>query len=346
MDLSGITRTGVVLPVCTDRTGLTGPTPWQTRGAEWRRSSSNLYVPSYVDPTVPDQRIVEAAALLPTELAAVTGWASLHWQGGRWFGGIEPDGITERPVPLAVDGHHRLRSRPGIRIFEDWLASPDVVIVDGLPVTRAVRAVTAEVRRARTLSSAVQIIDMAAFNDLISLDELAEDAGVHLLARPWARKVWAALEHAQENAWSPREVGMRLLWQEAVGVRPLCNVPVFDANGQHLFTPDLFDPDNELVGEYDGVIHLEDGRRGRDVVREEMVRDLGLELVTMVSADSANRDAFRARVRAAYRRANSRPSRGGWTLDQPAWWTDTSTVAARRALSAEQRARFLKRQVA
>ena len=345
MDLSGITRAGVVLPVRIDPTGLSGPTPWQARGAEWRRSSAGLVMPAYVDPSVPDQRIVEAAALLPADRAAVTGWASLHWQGGRWFAGLGTDGVAELPVPLAVDGHHRRRSRPGIRILEDWLEPCDIVLVDGLPVTSAIRAVTAEVRRARTLSAAVQIIDMAAFDDLVSLDELATDAGVHLVARPWARKVRAALEQAEENAWSPREVGMRLLWQEAVGVRPLCNVPIFDAHGRHLFTPDLFDPENETVGEYDGVIHLEDGRRGRDVVREDMVRDLGLELVTMVSADNAHRDAFRARVRAACRRARSRRS-SGWTLEQPPWWIDTSTVAARRALTAEQRARFLKRRAA
>lgn len=346
MDVSGVTRAGVVLPVRPDRAGISGPTPWQARGVEWRRSSHTFYVPSYVDPTVADQRIVEAAVLLPTDRAAVTGWASLHWQGGRWFGGLGADGKTELPVPLSVDGHHRLRGRPGVRVFEDWLDPADILLVDGLPVTSAVRAVTVEVRRAPTLAAAVQVIDMAAFNDLVSLDELAADALTHLPARPWARKVRSALARAEENAWSPREVGMRLLWEEAVGVRPLCNVPIFDAHGQHLFTPDLFDPENETVGEYDGIVHLEDGRRGRDVVREELVRDLGLELVTMVSADSANRDAFRARVRATCRRARSRPSSGGWTLEMPPWWTDTSTVAGRRALSDEQRARLLARQVA
>jgi hypothetical protein len=231
-------------------------------------------------------------------------------------------------------------------VIEDWLELVDVGAVDGLPVTSPVRAVTAEVRRAPTLTAAVRIVDMAAFNDLVSLEELAADAGVHLIARPWARKVWAALTYADENAWSPREVGMRLLWQEAVAVRPLCNVPIFDDHGRHLFTPDLFDPESQIAGEYDGVVHLEDGRRGRDVVREEMVRDLGIELVTMVAADSADREGFRRRVQASYRRARSRPRGAGWTLDQPAWWIDTSTVARRRTLSAEQRARYLKRQVA
>jgi len=346
MDLSGVTRDGVVIPVPLDRAGITGPTPWQARGPEWRRSAHGLYTPAYVDGDAPEQRIVEAAALLPDLKAAVTGWASLHWQGGRWFSGLAMDGATPLPVPLAVDGRHRLRTRPGVRVFEDWLEESDIVRVDGLPVTRPVRAVTTEVRRARTLIQAVTVIDMAAFSDLVSLEELMADAGPHLVARPWARKVMTALAEADENVWSPREVEMRLLWQESVGVRPLCNIPIFDEQGRHLFTPDLFDPESGVGGEYDGVLHLEDGRRGRDVVREEMVRDLGLELVTMVSADSANRDAFRARVKSTYRRARSRPTSSGWTLEQPAWWVDTSTVDRRRTLSDSQRARLLKGQAA
>lgn len=346
MDLSGVTRAGVVVPVRPDRAGVEGPTPWQARGPEWRRSSHGLYVPAYVDSDEPDQRIVEAAALLPAGRAAVTGWASLHWRGARWFGGRAPDGVSARPVPLAVDGRHRLRTRPGVRVIEDWLEPIDIERVDGLPLTSAVRAVTTEVRRARHLAAAVTVVDMAAFDDLIALDELTADAEHHLVARPWARKVIAAIGQADENAWSPREVGMRLLWQEAVGVRPLCNRPVFDTRGQHLFTPDLLDAEAGVVGEYDGLIHLEDGRRSRDLTREELIRDHGLELVTMVSADSADREAFSRRVQAAYRRARVRGLTGSWTITQPPWWIDTSTVALRRTLSAEQRARLLKRQAA
>lgn len=345
MELSGITRAGVVRPVPPDPAGITGPTRWAARGPDWRRSSHGLYVPASVDGELPEQRIVEAAALLPDQEAAVTGWASLHWHGGRWFAGLALDGRTPLAVPLAVGGRHRVRARPGIRVIEDWLTQADIEVVDGLPVTHAVRAVSMEVRRARHLIEAVTVIDMAAFNDLVSIDELASDVAEHLLARPWKRKMLSALAHAEENAWSPREVMMRLLWIEATGRRPLCNVPVFDLDGRHLFTPDLFDPDGGVGGEYDGVLHLEDGRRGRDVVREDMVRDLGLELVTMVSADSADRDGFRRRVAGAYRRARGRHTEG-WTLVQPAWWTDTSTVARRRTLSADQRARLLKRQVA
>lgn len=54
--------------------------------------------------------------------------------------------------------------------------------------------------------------------------------------------------------------------------------------------------------------------------------------------------AFRQRLRAAYRRAAERRRPRRWTLDQPPWWVDTSTVARRRALTADQRAVWLRRQ--
>lgn len=62
----------------------------------------------------------------------------------------------------------------------------------------------------------------------------------------------------------------------------------------------------------------------------------------MMAGDLADRDPFRVRLREAY----SRAARGavadrGWTLQTPAWWRDTTTVEARRALSAYDRARLL-----
>ena len=42
---------------------------------------------------------------------------------------------------------------------------------------------------------------------------------------------------------------------------------------------------------------------------------------------------------AAPRRGTSR----SWTMDQPDWWVDTSTVARRRALDADQRTVWLRR---
>lgn len=334
------------MPVPVDRSGVSGPTRREARGSEWRWSSKGLYVPTYVDPDAPAQRIVEAAAAAPDD-GAVTGWGGLHWAGGRWFDGRGSDGKTLLPVPLAI-GHNRLiRARSDLLLSEEWLDPAEVIDVDGLTLTAHARSVCFAVRRCTTLEAAVTVVDMAAFSDLASIEEVRRHAETYLVGRPRVTRIRKALAIADENAWSPREVAMRIAWHRDGGFpRPRCNVPIFAPDGTHLLTPDLLDAENGVLGEYEGLLHFEDGRRARDLNREEMIRDLGLELVPMVSVDNAVRNQFLARLASAYRRAAARRRTNSWTIDPPDWWIDTSTVERRRALSDQQRSRWLKRQAA
>ena len=93
-------RPGLVRPVRIDPAGVTGPTRAQARGPHWRKTARGFYVPATVPADEPQQRIVEASALLrPGE--GVTGWAALHWLRARWFDGAVADG-SELPVPLVT----------------------------------------------------------------------------------------------------------------------------------------------------------------------------------------------------------------------------------------------------
>jgi hypothetical protein len=151
---------------------------------------------------------------------------------------------------------------------------------------------------------------------------------------------------ARENSWSPQESRLRLLWVLLAGLpEPLCNRPVFDHSGRHIGTPDLLDPVAGVAGEYEGVVHLERRQRGVDVRREQVLRDVGLEVFPVVATDWADEAAIAARIRSAYARAAARPvSSRGWTVEQPSWWVPTDTVARRRALSRSDRAVWLRRQ--
>jgi hypothetical protein len=315
--------------------------PKAVRGRAWRRSSRGLHVPAHVDDELPEQRIVEAAALLPS-YGGVTGWAALRWLGGLWFGGMAAGGLVRRPVVLAVSLHN-IRNRPGVLACEEGLDPRDLIVVDGLRLTSAVRSVCFEMRYARSVRMAVLALDMAAHHDLVSIEEAAEYA-VTLSPKIGIPRCRDAIALSDENAWSPQEVLKRLVWElDADRPRPLCNVPVFGLDGRHLATPDLFDPEAGVVGEYNGAVHLLEAQRQRDLVREELLRQHGLELVVMSAADSADPVALVTRIHDAYERAGRVPSsRKSWTLDQPAWWIDTSTVAARRALTDEQRRRVLR----
>jgi hypothetical protein len=306
-------------------------------------------VPAWTDPTIVEQRIVEAAAVVRPGAGYVTGWAALRWLGGRWFDGTTADGDM-LPVDLAMRRY--IRPQPGIAICEEGIHPSTVSVVDGLSITNAVRSVAFAMRYANNVRDAVRMFDMAAFNDLVSWEEMTAYAGMapRLNLSSWTGmpQYRLAMNLADENTWSPQEVNMRLIWQLDAGLpRPLMNVPVFDLTGRHIGTPDLLDVEAGVVGEYNGAMHLEGARRARDVRREEAFRNVGLECFTMLAGDSANRARMAARMVAARDRARwILEGRRSWTIIPPPWWIPTVTVDQRRSLSDDQRRRLLRNRAA
>jgi len=328
----------MVWPVRVDPRGIDGPTPDVARGKRYRRSSRGLYVPAEVDESCVEQRVVEAAALLHG-WGGVTGWAGLSWLGGIWFNGLESDGVTEWPVPLAVGLNHPMAEQAGFLISNAGVPPHHLMRVDGVRVTTPLRSLTFEMRRARTVVEAARLFAMAAYSDLVSIDELTAFTERELNAKTGVGMVRAAIPFLTENAWSPMEPEMFHHWVVTAGrPAPLFNVPVFDRDGRHIATPDLLDPTTGVCGEYQGDVHLIRSQRSIDVGREGVVRRLGLYPVTMVAADRSAPDAFTQRLDDAYARAARLPVRERlWTIEQPSWWIDTSTVARRRALTEAQR---------
>jgi hypothetical protein len=336
-------RPGLVDPVRRDPTGRSGPTRGQASGPHWRRSSHGLYVPASVDGSVPEQRIIEAAALLPA-YGGVTGWAALRWLGAAWFDGLAGDGRTRRPVCL-VTACDDIRAKPGVAVSAERLNPRELTEYDALRITIAVRSVVFEMRYATSLATAVVAADMAMQADLVSTDEL----WAYALANPGRTGIPQcrdAIGLTDENSWSPKETSeLRLVWMLVAGFpRPLCNVPVFDRAGRHIGTPDLLDVEAGVAGEYDGATHLMGARRARDVRREHAFRSVGLEYFTIVAADRADSETAARRMVTTRERARFEPpSERRWTIEKPAWWIPTETVAQRRALSSGQRARLLGR---
>ncbi|MEJ7832118.1 MAG: hypothetical protein WKF79_04335 [Nocardioides sp.] len=335
---------GVVAPVRVDPHGITGPTKREASGREWRRSSRGLYVPAYVDQS-PHQRIVEAAVLVP-EYGALTGWAGLSWLGGSWFNGLESDTVTFRPVPIALS-RHSIKPQDVIRLCEERFDPREVLIVDGVKVTSAVRSLWFEMRYSRNVRAAVAVFDMTAFDDLVSLDEMHDYAHAHP-SYTGIEQCRAAVPLGDENTWSPQETKMRLVWTRDTRVpQPLTNRPVFDLNGRHIGTPDLLEPKTGVAGEYNGEHHFNSRQQAHDLKREHLFRSHGLEPVVMVAEDGRYGEPFAQRLRSAYARAVAKPSsERRWTLAPPHWWQDTSTVAQRLALTDEQRRAWLRRRAA
>ena len=330
-------RPGVVWPVRVDPCGLSGPTRGLARGPRYRRSSQGLYVPADVELTV-EQRIVEAAALLHG-WGGVTGWAGLRWLGGYWFTGLQGDGRTPIPVPLAVGQNHPMSPQVGVVVSNAGVPPHHQMRVDGVRVTTPLRSITYEMRRARTALEAAKQFAMASYGDFVSIAELEDFTERELNGKTGVGMVRDARPLLTENAWSPMEVEMYHHWTVLAGCPPpLFNTPVFDLAGRHIATPDLLDPVSGVGGEYAGVVHVLQAVRDHDVGREGNVRRVGIDPVTMVAADRFEPDAFVRRLHDAYARASRLPaSDRTWTIEQPHWWVDTSTVERRRALTEGQR---------
>ncbi len=170
-------------------------------------------MPAGVDQDDVDQRIVEAAAVLP-EVGGITGWASLRWLGGEWFDGLGLGGRT-LPVDLATC-YADIRSQHGFVVHQERLGPRELIMKDGLRSTLAVRSLCFMMRYARDIRQAVTFADLAMYSDLVSLAELS----AYCLAHPgWTGIPLArdALPLVDENSWSPWETWMRLVWVREAG---------------------------------------------------------------------------------------------------------------------------------
>ena len=244
----------------------------------------------------------------------MTGWAALRLSGAGYLDGLERDGRTPRPVPLVMGPCNGRRDRDGVRFSYDRLEP--VTEVRGVPCLPVDRALFDEMRASRRLFDAVVAVDMALLAGPTTIGSMTAyvDGRRGWNGVPLVRK---ALLLADAYSGSPPEVRLRLLWQVSMRMpRPLVNVGVFDRSGRLAGYPDLLDVEAGLVIEYDGVDHLPEEQRSRDVDREGAFRDLGLEVVHVVSRDMRRPKLLAERLAKARMRARFEPeSSRRWVLD-------------------------------
>jgi hypothetical protein len=156
---------GLVAPV---RVGVTdGPTRGQARGPRWRRPAPGLAVPASVSDDLVEQRILEAYVGAGEDVV-ITGWAGLRLHGGGFFDGLDRDGTTRLPVPIAANGR-RLDPRPGVLITHDRIPPDEVTVALGMRCATAERCLFDEIRRWPDLRDQVVAADMAFGGELTSI---------------------------------------------------------------------------------------------------------------------------------------------------------------------------------
>lgn len=282
-------------------------------------------MPSTLDPTVPEQRILEQSMRLTG--GAVTGWASARMHGAAFFDGLRRDGRTPLPVPLNCGPLHQIRRVAGDDLLRDNLLDDEIELVHGVPCTIDDRACFDAMRLARDEREAVVAFDMMAAALRTSIRRMTQYVDQRP-ARTGVQQARDALSLASESSRSPQETRLRQVWELDAGrPQPRVNQPLFDLRGRLLGYPDLIDPEAGVVGEYDGEDHRDALRHSSDVDREAVFRDHGLEVVRVTGPDL--RDVLRVtdRIHSGYRRARwLPPDRRTWTLEPPPWWPREATL--------------------
>jgi hypothetical protein len=309
----------LVRPVRLDPTGITGPTRGQARGPHFRQTSHGWYVPSEVDSTRVEQRILEQSMRI-IRRGGVGGWASLRWRGANYFDGLADGGRTAREVPILIMHGGRRGSAALLGANRFQLAATEREFVHGIWASTIQRSLFDEMRF-QTPRRAACALEMTAAAGLISVALFAEYVAHRRgwTGVPMVRKV---ISWCGDCSRSGPETLMKLVWLLDAGLpMPLINVPVFSLGGRLLGYPDLFDPLAGMVGEYNGVDHKSIERHRSDVAREERYRDHGLEYFTVVGGDLRDRDLVVKRMLATRQRALFQdPGCRRWTLTPPSWF--------------------------
>lgn len=305
----------LVRPVPVDPAGRRGPTRGQAHGPKWRRVGPDAYVPSAVDGSLPEQRVIEAAVHLPAS-GAVTGWGSLRLWRAAYIDGRGAAGES-LPVLIAVGSTSGRRKHPQVRYTYEPLDPVDVVATHGIRLTVPHRALFDEMRRPGGWRPAVVATDMALAARVVTIPQMQEYIASHA---SWRRAGQAAraLRHASDRSRSPMETRLRLVWVvDAQLPTPLVNQEVFDRRGGLVCIADLFDPIAGMVVEYDGAEHRRAARHSRDVAREEACRRIGLEYCKVTGPDMPDRQRVVDRLRSSRSRALFLPpSERAWTLSR------------------------------
>ncbi|GAA5104865.1 hypothetical protein GCM10023339_00180 [Alloalcanivorax gelatiniphagus] len=290
-----------------------GLTPGQARGPGWVRTGSALFVPSHIDRSSAEQRIIEEAARWPT-YAAVTGWAACLLHGAAWCDGLALDGRTELPVGVVVGPRGGVRPHPGRAVSYEALPEWEVSERYGIRVVRPERAVLDEMRR-HDEREALVVLESALAGRITSLARFAAFARAHRSVRRFEVVRWA-LPRARAGVRSPMETRVRTIAEEDAGwPRLLVNRVVLRTDGSRIGEVDLVAEDIGAAIEVDGADHRDAARQAWDITKEEALKDVGFEVTRATGRQALDPVVLAPRLVAVRRRAEARTSgRRTWRL--------------------------------
>jgi hypothetical protein len=219
--------------------------------------------------------------------------------------------------PEAVARVHVTRNRRGsgikrsvVQVHGAPLLPGEIVLIDNLPVTSLMRTVL-DLAPTLPMTRAVAVGDRA-----LAFGLTRKQLGLGLLSMerwPGVRAARRVVEFLDVRSESPGESMSRVRLMEEGLPRPDLQYEILGPGGRLVARVDFYWDDHKTVGEFDGKIKygrlLKPGQRIEEVVfaekvREDAVRDLGLQVVRWTSPDLYRVGILRERVLRAFARAS------------------------------------------
>lgn len=274
------------------------------------------------------QRITDVVAGLP-EGAWIAGWAAAYVHGVDRLDGLDDHTMAKLPIPVLLPPGQRRRTTSGISYRQSTLI-PRGEVVEGIPVTTALRTALDLALLAPDLTEAVVALDAILAARMLTHDRL-QRAGAKLPPRRGARQARAAIGLARAGTRSSWESRLRMFAGQQLGLVDLeVNRPVFDPEGRLLGIPDLLDLEAGLAMEYDGATwraertagHRDRAQHREDNEREERLERAGLVVVRVEKDDLTHyQRKLTERISAAQEDGLRRDrTRDRWTIDKPEGW--------------------------
>lgn len=199
-------------------------------------------------------------------------------------------------VPAGA-AHARRRGVRGRRVL---LPDDHVTTLDGLRVTTPERTWL-------DCSASLSLADLVAMGDTILRRGLATEQSLARMCHWGFRRrglatARRALTLLDADSESPGESWTRVALVTGGIRRPRCNVDVVVA-GTWLARVDLLWEPERVVVEYDGHVHLPEGRRRKDALRRNLLQEGRYDVLVFTAADLRHPERMCALVRSALRRA-------------------------------------------
>jgi hypothetical protein len=216
----------------------------------------------------------------------------------------------------AVDRVHVTRDRRGggvkravVQVHGAPLNPSEIILIDNMPATSLARTVL-DLARTLPMTQAVAAGDRAL---ALGLRTQELDAVLAEMARwPGIRAARRVIEFLDVRSESAGESVSRVRLMEEGLPRPEPQYGLFGPDGRLLARVDFYWKEHQTVGEFDGKTKygrlLKPGQRIEDVIfkeklREDAVRDLGLQMVRWIWPDLHRPGVLGERVRRAFARA-------------------------------------------